>query len=58
MILFYTSLRSASVLFNGTVFNRFKWFKIKCLAACSMNLKIVKYFKEIKGLKSLKNQTT
>ena len=42
------------VLVNGILFNRFKWFKIRYLAACLMNLKKVNYFKEIKSLKSLK----
>ena len=32
-------LKSIFGLFNRIVFNRFKWFKIKCLAACLMNLK-------------------
>ena len=41
-------LTDVSVLVNEIVFNRFKWFKIKCLAACLMNLEKVKYFKEIK----------
>ena len=37
------------------VFNRFKWFKIKCLATCLMNLKRIKLFYRNKRFQDLKN---